>query len=104
MSSAEMEVRTYADICVALADGTTPRAEVLAAHGLDEDSWTAAEDAWQERLSAAIEEQDGETVPPLVVALDAAFAEARRRLAPEDVLSLERFAEATLQLGTARDP
>lgn len=97
---ADVDVRVFARICVALADGISSRAEALAAHRLDEEAWDAIEDAWQERLSRAMEEHDGEGVPPLIAAYGAALDEAR---AGGDVLTFERFAEATRQLQTG-DP
>ena len=103
----DLDVRAYAAIAVALAEASS-REEVLAAAGLDEDSWEAVEDRWQERLSRAIDEQDTDSgacaVPPLMVEYDAAITEARARSNGAPPMSLERFAEATRQLRRGADP
>ena len=82
------ELETYGAILAALARGLD-RAEVLAAHGLDEDSFEALE----ERALEALEADDSEGVPAAVVRFDAAM----RRPGPPSVLqvpTLEAFAQA----------
>jgi hypothetical protein len=90
------DVRAYAAIAGELGGGGRPRAAVLADHGLDEASWTALDDAWQARLSAAIDQAD-DGVPPLVAAYTEALTQALQRGEP-GVLSLERYAETTRAL------
>ena len=85
------DIEVYAALSAALADPAADRAALLAAHGLDEDTWDALDDAWQARLSAA-EEGEGEGVPPLVAAHAEAFARAQRARAGAP-LSFERFVE-----------
>lgn len=98
----ELDVTAYAALAAALADPGCQRAEVLAAHGLDEAAWAGLDEAWQARLSAAMEEEsDG--VPPLVAAYAEAFAAAQRAAAGQG-MTLERFAEATREIQRNGDP
>ncbi|MBI4700856.1 MAG: hypothetical protein HY744_06785 [Deltaproteobacteria bacterium] len=101
----DQDVRAYAALAAALANGERLREVVLAEHGLDEESWERLDDAWQERLSAAAD-APGDEVPALVAAFSEAFAEAGRGGAPgaDPPASLECFARATRGLGRGADP
>lgn len=91
---AEINLDAYARIMVALGRAGTARAQVLAAHGLEEDRWQAIDDAWQARLSEAIDEGTEEVpVPPFIEQF--ARAMDQRQSDDSQVMSLERFVEAT---------
>jgi hypothetical protein len=98
------DVETYATLTVALADGGRSREEVLGEQGLDEESWAALDQFWQDQLSAALDE-DVDGVPPLVAAYAAAFDRARAASrAGAKILSIERFADATREIQRRGDP
>ncbi|MEJ7731323.1 MAG: hypothetical protein WKG00_19175 [Polyangiaceae bacterium] len=97
-----LDLRRYAEISVELVIGH--RAAVLARHGLDEDGWEIVEDAWQARLSSALETWQDDGVPPLLAELEAAQAAARARIAGTEILALERFAAAVCEMGRGGDP
>jgi hypothetical protein len=91
---AEINLDAYARITVALGRAGDRRAAVLAAHGLDEARWQAIDDAWQARLSDAMDQTSDEVpVPPFL----AQFSHAMDRAQSDDtqVLGFERFVEAT---------
>ncbi len=97
MDSTTLDVRAYAALLAALASAGPRRAEVLAAHGLDEEAWEGIDDAWQDRLSGALDDDGGDGVPPLVAAFSEAYAAARAaREGPP--MPLERFAALTRRL------
>jgi hypothetical protein len=97
-----LDLRRYADISAELVVGD--RASVLARHGLDEEAWEIAEDAWQARLSSALETWEDDGVPPLLAELEAAQAAARARIAGTQIPTLERFAGAVREMGRGGDP
>ena len=91
-------------VVVAALSVSLCREDTLLAHGLDEATWAAVDDAWQAKLSSALDEEH-EGVPPLVAAYAEAFDRARASLpqaAP--VLSLEQFIEATRAIERLGDP
>ncbi|MFT3771308.1 MAG: hypothetical protein QM820_38320 [Minicystis sp.] len=97
-------VTEYAEIAAALAEPSADRAAVLAARGLDEDAWTALDRLFQARMSRAMDE-DHDGVPPIVAAYAEAFARARAALRrDEDVISIERYADATREIQQRGDP
>jgi hypothetical protein len=74
----------------------------MASHGLDEGSWEAIEDAWQERLTAAEEAHgDADGVPDLLVRYAQTFARAQAERG--DVLPLDRFIRCLAAAKTATD-
>jgi len=92
---AEINLDAYARLLVALnRAGVEQRDRVLASHGLDEARWQTIDDAWQERLSQAMDEGTDEV--PVSPFLDA-FSRAMERAESDDsqVMSLARFVEAT---------
>jgi hypothetical protein len=97
-----LDLARYAEISAKLVVGD--RAAVLARHGLDEDAWEMAEDAWQARLSSALETWEEDGVPPLLAELEAAQAAARARIAGDQILELARFAGAVREMGRGGDP
>jgi hypothetical protein len=98
------DIQMYATITATLAEGNRPRAAVLGEHDLDEESWQALDQFWQDRLSSALDEEiDG--VPPLISAYAEAFDRARAALhTSQPILSIERFAEATREIQRRGDP
>ncbi|WP_437593396.1 hypothetical protein [Sorangium sp. So ce1000] len=97
------DVEGYATLSARLADPSADRAALLAAHGLDEDSWEALDDAWQARLSEADEDDDEEVgVPPLVAAFAETFARVQRARSKGE-LSFERFLEAARAMKRGTD-
>jgi hypothetical protein len=94
MPDLSQDVAAYAALAAALSDPTADRAALLAAHGLDEDTWDALDEAWQEQLSEAdAGDDENEGVPALVAAYAEAFARAHTAGAQGD-LPFERFLEA----------
>ena len=103
-SATDLDIRAYAALVAALAeDEGRAREQILRDHGFDEESWTRTDDAWQARLSSAIE-GDSEGVPELVAAYASAFAQARAASAGTTILTIERFAEATREIQRRGDP
>lgn len=99
-----IDVETYAAINAELARDGVDRLAVLAAHGLDEDSWQRADDHWQEELSRAMDadvEADG--VPQAIADVSTAFTRAQQATAGDQVISLDRFARATRQISQSKD-
>jgi hypothetical protein len=95
---AEINLDAYARLAVALsrvAGVAGPRrGELLATHGLDEARWQAIDDAWQTRLSEALDAMGDEaTVPPLVEAYSRAME--RAQTADSQLMAFERFVQAT---------
>jgi len=93
----ELDIDAYARIVAELAADAADQAEraaILSRHDLDEARWDAIDDAWQARLSQAIDEsRPEEGVPELVAAYGAAVARAQaERAAAGPVVALETFA------------
>ena len=91
---AEINLDAYARLTVALARAGAKRADVLAAHHLDERRWQDIDGLWQARLSDAMEAGTDEVpIPPFLEQ----YSRAMDRAQSDDslVISLERFAEAT---------
>lgn len=99
------DVRAYATLAVRLAEPDADRASLLAEHGLDEDTWDALDDTWQERLSAAIDEiGEADSMPLLVKEHADAFAAAQaERVRPGPPLTFERFIEITHEIQRGHD-
>lgn len=76
------------------------RGEVLARHGLDEARWEVVDAHWQDRMSAALDE-DGDAVPDLISRYAAAYEAAQRALGPP--ISIEQFAAVTRLLQASGD-
>lgn len=93
VSEPVLDLMTYAALQAALAAAGERADDVLREHGLDEAQWSAIDDAWQERLSAALDDVGGDSgVPQLVAAYSEAYARAQRANAA-GLLSLARFTE-----------
>ena len=99
----EINLDAYARLFVAL-DGAGPRRdEVLAANGLEEDRWQAIDDAWQARLSAAMDAvTDQDPVPAFIDEYSRAME--RARLAGPQPVPFEVYVAATRALRTSADP
>jgi len=95
-----MTIEAYAAVMAELASAGEARARVLARHGLDESSWAAIDDPWQEALSAALDPED-DGVPAILSAYAAAYEAAQRALAPP--ISIEQFAQVTRLLQASGD-
>ncbi|APR75209.1 Hypothetical protein A7982_00555 [Minicystis rosea] len=98
------DVAEYATLSATLAEPSCDRAAVLTTHGLDETSYAALDRHFQDRMSRAMdEEHDG--VPPIIVAYAEAFERARAALRREhDIISIERYADATREIQRRGDP
>ncbi len=99
---AEINLDAYARLTVALGRAGAARHSVLAAHGLDEARWEAIDDAWQARLSEAMDQiTEDQPVPPFLEQ----FSRAMDRAQSDDtqVLSFERYVEGTLALRAGGD-
>jgi hypothetical protein len=99
---AEINLDAYARLTVALARAGAKRADVLAAHRLDESRWEVIDGLWQARLSDAMGEgTDAVPIPPFLEQ----YSRAMDRAQSDDsqVISLERFAEATRALRSGGD-
>jgi hypothetical protein len=101
----ETDIRAYAALAVRLAEPDADRTALLAEHGLDEDAWDLLDDAWQERLSAAIDAMgDSDAVPPLVKEHADAFAQEQAlRVAAGAPMTFERFVEVTHDIQRGHD-
>lgn len=99
MRAAEtFEVTEYAAISAELAEPSGDRAKVLASHDLDEETWNAVDQRFQDAMSREMNEEH-EGAPPLVAAYADAFARARAALYDGGVvLSVERFGDATREI------
>lgn len=99
------DVRAYATLAVRLSEPDADRAAILAEHGLDEDGWDELDDAWQARLSAAVDEVgEDDSVPMLVKEHADAFAAAQAaRVSPGPPLTFERFIEVTHDIQRGHD-
>lgn len=96
----DLDVEAYARVMAELAAAGEARADVLAAHGLDEDRWSTIDTHWQDRLSEALDdESDG--APPLIAAYASAYEAAQRSLSP--LIPLEQFAQVTRLLHATGD-
>lgn len=94
------DVRAYATLAVRLAEPDADRETLLAERGLTEDEWEEIDDAWQARLSDAVDATgDADAVPLLVQEHSEAFAEAQAgRTSAGAPLDLERFIAITLDI------
>jgi hypothetical protein len=99
------DVRAYAAFTARLAEPDADREALLAERGLTEDEWDELDDAWQARLSEAVDAMgDSESVPPLVKEHSDAFAEAQAaRVSAGAPLDLERFIAITLEIQRAHE-
>jgi len=93
----DLDVEAYAALAAKIAQAGTKRGEVLEDNGLDEEQWAVIDEQWQARLSAAVDEDEGEGVPDLVVRHSNAYRLAQQRLTQggaDKVMSLESFCKA----------
>jgi hypothetical protein len=96
----DVTVEAYAALMAELAAAGDARGEVRARHGLDEAAWDAIDQAWQDRLSEALDEE-GDGVAELLSRHAAAYQAAQSALAPP--ISLEQLAEVTRRLQVSGD-
>ena len=98
------DVAEYAALSATLAEPSCDRAAVLATHGLNEEGYAALDRHFQDRMSRAMDD-DHDGVPPLVAAYAEAFERARAALRrDQDVISIERYADATREIQRRGDP
>src|SRR5262249_55900028 len=72
--------------------------------GLDETSWGAIDREFQDRMSRALDE-DSDGVPAIIARYAEAFERARRALRQDrEILSIERFGDATREIRRLGDP
>jgi hypothetical protein len=95
-----LTVEAYAQVMAELASAGDDRAAVLARHGLTEATWEAADDCWQDELSAALDPED-DGVPEVISRYAAAYEAAQRAIAPP--IPLEQFAQVTRLLSASGD-
>ena len=96
----DLTIEAYAAIMAELAAAGDARGDVLARHGLDESRWAAIDDAWQARLSEALDEE-GDGVAEVVSRYAAAYRAAQAaRGAP---ISLEQYARVTRRFEASGD-
>lgn len=95
-------LEAYTLVMAELASADDARAEVLARHGLDEARWEALDTLWQDRLSAAMDQDpDDDGVPEIISAYAAAYEAAQRAIAAP--ISLDQFALMTRLLEASGD-
>jgi hypothetical protein len=95
-------LEAYTLVMAELASAGDARAAVLARHGLDEATWEALDTRWQDRLSAAMDQDpEDDSVPELISAYAAAYEAAQRAIAPP--ISLDDFARMTRLLEASGD-
>jgi hypothetical protein len=98
-----LTIEAYAQVMAELAaegKDAASREAVLARHGLDEDSWAAVDDRWQDELSAALDPED-DGVPAILSDYAAAYDAAQRGLAPP--ITVEQLAQVTRLLQASGD-
>lgn len=98
----ELDPERYARITAALASGRE-RDEVLAEHGLDEETWNELEERFQTRVSAALDAhpEDADAPPPIVERLAQAFSYADQA---GSVLAFDAYVNATRAVQAGSDP
>ncbi len=90
----EINLDAYARLTVAVARAGAKREAVLQAHGLDETRWQAIDDAWQMRLSEAMDQvTDEQPVPPFLEQFSHAMDRAQSE--ESETMTLDRFVAAT---------
>lgn len=98
------DLERHAELVTELWSSGRERADVLAAQGLDEAAFEALDARVQGALALGMDEE-GDDVPEILVAYDAALARARERRVDEaSVPSLERFGAATAALERGVEP
>lgn len=95
-----LSIEVYAAVMAELVGADALRREVLARRGLDERSWSAADDHGQERLSEAMA-VDGDEIPAVLGAYAAAYAAAQEALGPP--ITIEQLATVTRLLQAGGD-
>lgn len=95
-----LTIEAYAALMAELAAAGDARADVLARHGFDEAGWAAVDDAWQARLSEALDEE-GDGVAELVSRYAAAYQAAQQALGAP--ISLEQYARVTRRFQASGD-
>jgi hypothetical protein len=95
------DVERYAEIAAALAS-SDDRGGVLAQYGLTEEVWEAEDEAWQARLSEAVEAFEDDGVPEIIDRFNQAFTAARERFSAK-VMSFDKFVEVTRALQRSHD-
>jgi hypothetical protein len=98
----ELSLDSYAALQAALAVAGERTDEVLHDHGLDEARWSAIDEAWQERLSAALDDESDSGVPEILSAYAQAYARAQRASAA-GMLSLAQFTDIVRRIQATGD-
>lgn len=98
------DVEAYACLAVQLATAEAgQRDAMLQQHELDEAGYDALESRWLEKISRAEEAEEGDGVPPLLLAYANAFARAQRATSGDGVVPFERYVMITRGLSRGRD-
>lgn len=97
----ELDLEAYAVLAAMMAAAPERRDHLLKEHGLDEEQWEAIDDHWQDMLSEAMDDDDGDGVPALIAQFTAASSRAREQLSVP--LGLELYAQITRQLQATGD-
>jgi hypothetical protein len=97
----ELDVETYATIAAELAEHKRPRADVLAAHDLDERSWLIEERAHIEQTATRVTQGDATAT----LELGAHFQAAQdAQASPIEPRSLEEYAALAVALADSQEP
>ena len=97
------DVFAYATLAAALGADGADRDALLAAHGLDEARWASLDTRFQQWLSDELETgEDDDAIPASAVAYSESYGREQRR-SEVDVISIERFAEATRAIAKSND-
>lgn len=102
MDEEQLRLDEYAAIIAALGAGRE-RAEVLAAHGLDEPGMDALESAIEARLTSALD-APGAEFDPFLSRYEAAMRVAQLRAQQERPVSVDTLARAIVALERGTDP
>lgn len=105
------DLERWVEVTTALSQGT-PLEEILAAQGIDSETWERVDNAFDDLVSTALAEErpDDELAPPLLERLAAAQAAAREKLAQarpggdEGPLPFATFVALTRSIVASGDP
>jgi hypothetical protein len=96
----EIDLETYARISADLAEGDRPPREILAAHEISDDAWSAATLYWNNAMAEAARHDPGLAIR--FSELFAAAQDAKKPLAPLDVNGWADLVTDVESLGLAR--
>ena len=98
-----LPLEVYAQVLSELSQGADFE-QLLATHGLDEETWEQAESYWDSRIDAEeLPDDDNPTVPPLLATLAGALQHAQARAAAPE-LNFEQYLELMIALRGVDNP